>query len=103
MGMRKIYAFTSLAIPILIGSVVIAGLPPQEQTVRFSDVTTQSKIDFRHENGASPEKHLPETMSGGVVLFDFDNDGWLDIFFVNGGSFVDKKKASAAQHRLYRN
>ena len=46
---------------------------------------------------------MPETMAGGVVLFDFDNDGWLDVFFVNGGSFVDKKKAASAQHRFYRN
>ncbi len=42
-------------------------------------------------------------MSGGVLLFDYDNDGWLDIFFVNGGSFADKQKAAGARHRLYRN
>jgi len=85
------------------GSAVVAGRVQQGEAVRFSDITTKSKIGFRHENGASAEKHLPETMSGGVVLFDFDNDGWLDVFFVNGGSFIDKKKAAGAQHRLYRN
>jgi len=85
------------------GSAVVAGRVQQGEAVRFSDITTKSKIGFRHENGASAEKHLPETMSGGVVLFDFDNDGWLDVFFVNGGSFIDEKKAAGAQHRLYRN
>jgi len=85
------------------GSAAVAGMARQGDAVQFADITAKSKIGFRHENGASPEKHLPETMSGGAVLFDFDNDGWLDIFFVNGGSFVDKKKAAGAQHRLYRN
>jgi hypothetical protein len=42
-------------------------------------------------------------MSGGVVMFDYNNDGWPDLFFVNGGSFVDKKVAANANHRLYRN
>ena len=85
------------------GSAAVASVVQQGEGVRFSDITAKSKISFRHENGASPEKHLPETMSGGVVLFDFDNDGWLDILFVNGGSFVDTRKAAGAQHRLYRN
>ena len=85
------------------GSAAVAGMARQGDAVQFADITAKSKIGFRHENGASSEKHLPETMSGGAVLFDYDNDGWLDIFFVNGGSFVDKKKAAGAQHRLYRN
>ncbi|HET9217532.1 MAG TPA: CRTAC1 family protein, partial [Terriglobia bacterium] len=46
---------------------------------------------------------LPETMSAGALFFDYDNDGWLDIFLVNGGSFSDATKAARAQHRLYRN
>lgn len=85
------------------GSAAVAGVVQQGEAVRFSDITAKSKIGFRHENGASSEKHLPETMSGGVVLFDFDNDGWLDLFFVNGGSFADRTKSARAQHRLYRN
>src|SRR5262245_22720161 len=85
------------------GSAAFALAFQQGDGVKFSDATARAKINFRHENGASPEKHLPETMSGGVVLLDFDKDGWLDIFFVNGGSFVDKQKAVGAQHKLYRN
>jgi enediyne biosynthesis protein E4 len=42
-------------------------------------------IDFRLEHSATPEKYLIETMPGGVALLDFDNDGRLDIFLVNGG------------------
>ena len=92
-----------MLILVCAGSAAVASVVQQGELVRFSDVTAKAKIDFKHENGSSPDKHLPETMSGGVVLFDFDTDGWLDIFFVNGGSFADKKKAASAQHRLYRN
>ncbi|PYS37336.1 MAG: hypothetical protein DMG14_21630 [Acidobacteria bacterium] len=42
-------------------------------------------------------------MAGGSMILDYNNDGWPDIFFVNGGSFTDKQKAAAARHRLYRN
>ena len=42
-------------------------------------------IDFILENSPTPQKHLIETMPGGVALLDYNNDGLLDIFFVNGG------------------
>ncbi len=50
----------------------------------FVDVTKQSGVEFRLENSPTSEKFLPETMGGGVALLDYDNDGRLDIFFVNG-------------------
>jgi enediyne biosynthesis protein E4 len=74
-----------------------------ESPVQFVDIATQAKIAFKHENGASPQKYMPETMAGGSIFLDYNNDGWPDIFFVNGGSFTDKQKAAAAWHRLYRN
>src|SRR6188508_1731954 len=83
--------------------LVPAFLSQQNLPVRFNDVTTRIGVTFRHENGASPDKPLPETMSAGAVIFDYNNDGWPDLFFVNGGSFVDKKVAASANHRLYRN
>jgi hypothetical protein len=69
----------------------------------FSDVTKAAGINFKHENGASREKYLPETMSAGALIFDYDGDGWPDIFLVNGGSFADRSAAAAARHRLYHN
>src|SRR5215471_16027636 len=86
---------------VLCASVVsnLAG-PARQQTgsVIFSEVTKQAGINFKHENGASPQKYLPETMSAGALIFDYDNDGWPDIFLVNGGSFVDHAAAAAAGH-----
>ncbi|MCS6858975.1 MAG: CRTAC1 family protein [Abditibacteriales bacterium] len=50
---------------------------------QFADVTERAGIRFKHTSGAQGELHLPETMGSGCAFFDFDNDGWLDIFFVN--------------------
>jgi hypothetical protein len=70
---------------------------------QFVDITRQAGIVFQHTNGASPEKHLVETMGSVGVLFDHDNDGWLDIFLVDGGSLADPAAHDRAQHRLFRN
>ena len=75
----------------------------QETPVQFSNIAEKAGIHFKHENGATPEKRLPETMGSGGLFFDYNNDGWLDLFLVNGGSFVDKQVAASARHRLYRN
>src|SRR4051812_34626130 len=41
-------------------------------------------IDFRLDSSETPERHAPETMAGGVAVFDYNNDGALDVFFTNG-------------------
>lgn len=57
--------------------------------VQFSDVTKQARVDFKDENSPTSNKYLLETMGGGVALFDYDNDGRLDIFFTNGALIAD--------------
>ena len=87
-----------LAVWIHVASAVQRDLP-----VSFSNITAQAGITFKHENGASREKYMPETMGSGVVVLDYNNDGWPDILFVNGGSFADEQAAARARHTLYRN
>ena len=53
---------------------------------------TFQSIPFRLENSETPNRHAPETMAGGVAVFDFDNDGDLDIYFANGASIPSLKK-----------
>ena len=53
----------------------------------FSDDAEVSGLRFAFENGATPARQLPETMSGGVGLLDYDGDGWLDVYLVQGGPF----------------
>ena len=69
----------------------------------FEDVSKVAGLDFQPTNGASPMKHMVETMGSGGLFFDYDHDGWLDIFLVDGGSVVDPKGAGRARHRLYHN
>jgi len=55
----------------------------------FADVTAKSGIRFKHEASRTAEKYLPETMGAGVAMFDYNNDGRLDLFFVNGARLRD--------------
>src|SRR5689334_14913083 len=74
-------------------------------TVRFTDVTAASGITFRHYNGATGDKLLPETMGGGVSVIDFDRDGDQDLVFVNGRDWPWAKAPRQPQPTpaLYRN
>jgi hypothetical protein len=90
---------TALCAAASLGVISAADSPAQQ----FVDVAARAGISFRHTNGASPDKHLVETMGSGGLFFDYDNDGWIDIFLVDGGSLADASVARRARHRLYRN
>src|SRR5689334_6819023 len=69
---------------------------------RFTAVTEQAGITFKHVS--SPEKrYIVESMSGGVALFDYDNDGFLDIYFVNALTMDLLKSPTKPQSELYHN
>ena len=69
----------------------------------FRDVARAVGLDFVHVNGASEQRLLPEILGAGGLFLDFDDDGWLDVFLVDGGSVADAAMARRARHRLYRN
>jgi hypothetical protein len=75
-------------------------------SVRFSDATVEAGIDFRHTNGAKGKYNYPETFGPGVAWLDADGDGWLDLYFIDGGSldpYENPAQSSSAKNRLYRN
>ncbi len=73
-------------------------------TIQFENVIEQSKIKFRLENSVSPQRYTFETMTGGVALFDYNNDGLLDIFFTNGAAIPSLEKSDPNySNRLFRN
>jgi len=89
---------------VLLAAFLAAGLksyiPPP--SVQFNDVTGSSGITFKH--ALSPEKkYIAESMSGGVALLDYDNDGYLDIFFVNSLTVELLKANKQTRSVLYRN
>ena len=65
---------------------------------------TYQPIDFKLDPCETPERHAPETMAGGVAIFDYNNDGKLDIFFANGADINTLKKSSPKfRNRLFEN
>ena len=69
----------------------------------FKDVAAAAGLTFTHISGASERKHLPEILGSGGLFFDFDDDDWVDVFLVDGGSIADPAISRGARHRLFRN
>jgi enediyne biosynthesis protein E4 len=65
--------------------LITIALPDTPLIAPVFEVSAPRGLNFTLENSPTPQKHLIETMPGGVALFDYNNDGLLDIFFVNGG------------------
>ncbi len=65
-----------------------------EQSDWFQEIAFSSGIKFAHQSGHRERFYIPEIVTGGVALFDFDNDGNLDIYFVQGGSLRDAHDSS---------
>jgi len=68
---------------------------PTNQAWKFVDITAKSGVDFQYESSHTTKKYLLETMGPGVALFDYDNDGLLDIFVVNGAPLADPMRKGA--------
>jgi enediyne biosynthesis protein E4 len=76
--------------------------PPPK--VQFQDIAAKAGLTARHVTGAQSEKrYIIETTGSGVALLDYDNDGWLDIFLVNGTTLEGLPKGQEPANHLYRN
>jgi hypothetical protein len=84
--------------------------PQAPSPVTFTDITAQTRIDFKHAASMTSQKYLLESMGGGVAMFDYDADGRLDLYFTNGARLDDPMPKTAAPdkrdakywNRLYR-
>jgi hypothetical protein len=80
---------------VVLAPLLTAATGPQnpdknkQASPHFSDVTADLGVHFRYRSSHTSRKYLLETMGGGVALFDYDNDGRLDIFLVNGAPITD--------------
>ncbi len=73
-----------------------------ESPIRFAHVTERSGIDFEYYGSPSPQLYMTEQNGGGVALLDYNGDGRLDLFFVNGSHFERPAEKVGASNRLYR-
>jgi len=99
MGMAGLASFSQLprlrALTAQTGAAISPGF-------RFTDVTSQAKIQFQHNSGAFGGKFLPETLGSGCAFLDYDRDGWQDILLINGADWPGHKK-NRSTLRLYHN
>ncbi|HZG53227.1 MAG TPA: CRTAC1 family protein, partial [Pyrinomonadaceae bacterium] len=85
--------------------------PQSPSPVTFTDITSAARVNFKHAASVTSRKYLLESMGAGVALFDYDNDGRLDLYFTNGAQLADPMPAADARpdkrdarfwNRLYR-
>ena len=88
MRAQRAIAIVCLLCILGFGSVA-AWQAARETPGNFVDVTAACGVRFQHVASHTSKKYLPETMGSGVALFDYDNDGRLDIFLVNGAPLAD--------------
>jgi len=69
----------------------------------FADVTHAAGIDFHLTCGGTEKRYIMESMCGGIAVFDYDNDGWMDIFLVNGSTLEDLQAKKCHPSKLYHN
>ncbi len=81
-----------------------AALPPGVDPVVFEESAETRGIRFVTHSSRSERRYQPETMVAGVALFDYDNDGWLDVYAVNGAPIETLEKNEPRYwNRLYHN
>ena len=78
--------------------------PAAAATPLFEEIAPSvSGIGWKHDNAMSVSRYLPETMGPGVAFFDYDNDGWMDVFLVNSGTSDFYTPAAPPKNALYKN
>ena len=100
------YSITALAVGALAVGLVALGLAtaPTPSPIRFENIAAKAGVNFITRNSPTPNKNQIETMVAGVALLDYDGDGWLDIYLVNGAAIPSLQKESPAYwNRLYHN
>jgi hypothetical protein len=100
--MRRVIGSLAAVVLAFTGALAGTGGAAGNSAITFRDVTQQSGIHFTHNNGAFGKKFLPETLGPGVAFTDYDNDGWPDIFLVNGTDWPGHKQKHTTP-KLYHN
>jgi len=104
--MRFVFLEALCLLVIGIGAESLSSSAQQSagSTIVFEEVAKQSGVDFIFNNSVTPNKNQPESVVGGVALLDYDGDGYLDIYFVNGAAIPSlQKEGPQFKNRLYHN
>lgn len=93
---------TKIILSVLSSCLTFLPLPLSAQ-ITLKDVTKETGITFRHTDGGSGRRYVVETVSAGLALFDYDNDGDVDIYFLNGAPLLGTKVDKPPKNALHRN
>src|ERR1700730_13384317 len=91
----------TLVVVLFLSSFAFAQAPATELVAgHFVEVTAAAGVQFLHQAPHTSRKYLIETMGSGAALFDYDNDGRLDIFLVNGAPFSDPTPSGTIPQKI---
>ncbi len=96
-------AAVSRCIPMWIALLTVFAPAPTRAGTVLRDITNETGITFVHTDGSSGQRYIMETVSAGLALFDYDNDGDTDIYFLNGAPLKGTPCKDAPKNALYRN
>src|ERR1700752_4409122 len=88
-----VWGLTLLTVAFAVGLELRSGEAVSGPPRKFVDITEAAGIRFLHQASPTPKKYLLETMGSGVAFLDYDNDGLLDLYFVNGAPINDPTPA----------
>jgi hypothetical protein len=103
------YGWVSAVTAVLVVGLWLSSAATAQTLPGFEDVTQEAGIDFHHRYGDDDLSNIVEGTGAGAIFFDYDNDGWLDIYFLNGcwkkdvnDNLSRKKYRDKLSNRLYR-
>jgi hypothetical protein len=91
--MKLFVALLCMAFATMAGALAFDATRPH-----FTDIASHSPFQYITDNDLSPRKYFVQPMAGGVAIFDYDNDGRMDIFFTNGAKLPEMKKIGPRFH-----
>lgn len=100
-GYARVFTLCSV---LLFGlSMATSALGQVATAMKFSDWSQRCGIDFVHTDGSSGQHYIVETVVCGLALFDYNGDGWIDIYFLNGAPLKGTVTQTPPTNKLYRN
>ena len=99
-GRRHRIGYWCVAVPVLLCPLFDTHA---NSPIVLRDVTKETGIAFKHTDGGCGRRYVMETVSAGLALFDYDGDGDIDIYFLNGAPLKGTEAGSAPKNALYRN
>ena len=100
---RRSHIIPVTSVVLVLFLALVRGAESVSCAIVLHDVTAETGITFRHTDGGCGRRYIMETVSAGLALFDYDNDGDIDIYFLNGAPLRGARFEKPPRNALYRN